>query len=164
MLVLYHLLLFTGFGPDVESQYALGFSYIFTIAAMLFSNMYFVVKRLIKESKLKALKKYNIEQHKKKMEFQKVTPQLPKGIIEECSSSSGSSFSSEDDETLAKTPNVAPQRTRQKELTVIKEDFNEYTVDLKEPLDKIIEDDKKDKTVDEEIGEIFRGEEKLLLK
>jgi len=65
MLICYHLLLFSQFGPDVEQQYALGWSYVASISGLLASNMFFVLKQLIHELKLKTVKRYRIWKHKR---------------------------------------------------------------------------------------------------
>ena len=60
MLVTYHLLLFTEYGPDVEQQYSLGWSYLASISGLLLCNMYFVVGQIIYELKLKIIKRWKI--------------------------------------------------------------------------------------------------------
>lgn len=50
MCLSYHLFLFTDFGPGLEEQYFLGWSYIFFIAAMLSNNFWKIGRTLVADT------------------------------------------------------------------------------------------------------------------
>ena len=64
MLISYHLLLFTDFVPDIEFQFALGWTYVTCIASLIATSMGQVLRGILWEMKLNLHKKLNIWLHK----------------------------------------------------------------------------------------------------
>jgi len=69
MLICYHLLLFSHFGPNIDDQYTLGWSYLTTICGLLATNMFFVLKQVFHELKLKTVKRYRIWKLKRSISY-----------------------------------------------------------------------------------------------
>lgn len=58
MVITYHLICFSDAGPDLDTQYSLGWSYVGCIFLVLLVNMFFIVKDSIRMFYLRMLLRY----------------------------------------------------------------------------------------------------------
>ena len=61
--VTFHLIVFTDFVPDKDTQYFMGFSFMFWIISLLVINISFVVIEIFRLFKLKMIQKWNVYEH-----------------------------------------------------------------------------------------------------